>query len=58
LRAPGSHRAVAAYETAWVPNRPARIRGQRTEIRCRKGENCYLTSDLCHLSSVTSVLSL
>jgi hypothetical protein len=25
LRAPGSHRAVAAYETAWVPNRPARI---------------------------------
>ena len=25
LRAPGSHRAAAAYETAWVPNRPARI---------------------------------
>jgi hypothetical protein len=26
LRAPGLHRAVAAYETAWVPNRPARIK--------------------------------
>src|SRR5215471_14160403 len=26
LRAPGLHRAVVAYETAWVPNRPARIK--------------------------------
>ena len=26
LRAPGLHRTVAAYETAWVPNRPARAK--------------------------------
>ena len=26
LRAPGLHRAIAAYETAWVPNRPTRAK--------------------------------
>ena len=32
LRAPGLHRAIAAYETAWVPNRPTRamVRGLLT----------------------------
>jgi len=29
LRAPGSHRAIAAYETAWVPNRPTRANGAK-----------------------------
>ena len=29
LRAPGLHRAIAAYETAWVPNRPTRANGAK-----------------------------
>jgi hypothetical protein len=38
LRAPGSHRAVAAYETAWVPNRPARINAAKAlnSLACRR----------------------
>ena len=38
LRAPGLHRAVAAYETAWVPNRPTRADGAKAfnSLACRR----------------------